>query len=266
MRQKNMVSITEVSSTPIEMMIVEIRGRQVIVDRDLAMLYGVETKVLNQAVKRNIERFPDSFRFQLSLNENNTLVTNCDRFKTLKHSSSLPFVFTEQGVAMLSSVLRSRTAISVSIQIMNAFVAMRHYIANNTPLLNRIELVEVKQMSLAGRVDNTENQIDKIFAFLEKNNNIPTQGVFCNGQIFDAYAFVSQLIRSAKEHVILIDNYVDESILKMLTKRADGVSATIITKRIPDTLALDLARHDQQYPHIEVLTGSHIHDRFPLHR
>ena len=147
----------------IENMIFTIRNVQVMVDRDLAMLYGEETKVMNQAIKRNVERFPERFRFQLTDEETTELVTNCDRFSSLKHSSSNPFVFTEQGVAMLSAVLRSETAVSVSVQIMDAFVAMRHFIASNAQVFQRLEVIEHHQLEMSSHLTKNDNQIAEIF-------------------------------------------------------------------------------------------------------
>ena len=186
-----------IPESEIENMIFSIRGIQVMVDRDLAMLYGVETKVLNQAVKRNINRFPERFRFQLSQNETSELVTNCDRLQNLKHSSTCPHVFTEQGVAMLSSVLNSPTAIAVCIQIMDAFVASRHFVLANAEMFQRLELIEHHQIELSARQTDTEQKLDEVFKRLDNGSVQPTQGVFFDGQIFDAYTFVSDLIRSA---------------------------------------------------------------------
>ena len=158
------------------------------IDRDLTELYGVETRVLNQAVKRNMERFPERFRFQLTKEEMNELVANCDRFNSLKHSTVRSYAFTEQGVAMLSTVLRSETAIRVSMRIMDAFVAMRRFMVTNA----------------------------EVFRRLDEGNAKPKQGVFYNGQIYDAYTFVSDLIKSAKKRIVLIDNYVDETVLTLV--------------------------------------------------
>ncbi len=188
----------------IKNMIFTYRNLQVMVDRDLAQLYGVTTKVLNQAVKRNIERFPDEFRFRLTDTEKNELVTNCDRFARLKHSSVNPYVFTEQGVAMLSAVLRSDTAVKVSIQIIKAFVEMKKFISTNAAIFQRLENVELKQIK-------TDKKIDKIFKALENKNIKPKQGIFYEGQIFDAYEFVSNLIKSAKKTITLLDNYIDDA-------------------------------------------------------
>ncbi len=228
-----LISNTDIALPSIESMIMNIRGVQVMLDRDLAKLYGVETKVLNQAVKRNQERFPLHFRFQLTLNEGDELVTNCDRFKTLKHSQAPPFVFTEQGVAMLSTVLHSKTAVSVSIQIMDAFVAMRRFISSNVQLAQRVENLEYSHSILFDRQNKNEDRIEELFQRFEHDILYPQQGIFFQGQIFDAYIFASDLIKSAKNRIILIDNYIDESVLLMLSKRQDGVSAMIVTRINP---------------------------------
>lgn len=246
----------------IENMIFSFRGVQVMVDRDLAMLYGVETKVLNQAVKRNINRFPERFRFQLSQNETSELVTNCDRLRNLKHSSIHPHVFTEQGVAMLSSVLNSPAAVAVCIQIMDAFVASRHFALANAEMFQRLEIIEYHQIELAARQADTDHKLEEVFKRLDDGCVQPTQGIFFDGQIFDAYIFVSDLIRSAKKRVILFDNYVDDSVLAMLDKRADGVSAQIYTRTLTPQLTLDLQRHNAQYSPIAINEFQNAHDRF----
>ena len=192
-------------SVPIERRILTLRDKQVMIDRDLAELYGVDTKVLNQAVKRNIERFPEHFRFQLTTSEKDELVTNCDRFSGLKHSSVNPFAFTEQGVAMLSAVLKSETAVNTSIRIMEAFVAMRNFLMNNASIFQRMERIEMKQLK-------TDEKVDAILDRLNANQT-PTEGIFFDGQIFDAYAFVADLIRKAKRRIVVIDSNVDDSVL-----------------------------------------------------
>jgi len=242
-------------SNDLQSRIFTIRDLQVMVDRDLAELYQVETKALNQAVKRNIERFPDQFRFQLTIKEKNELVTNCDRFESLKHSTALPHVFTEQGVSMLSAVLRSDKAIKVSIQIMNAFVGMRKFIAGNAALFQRLNSVEKKQCI-------TDAKLDKIFEAIEANDIKPTQGVFFDGQVFDAYLFAADLIKTANRSIVLVDNYVDESTLMLLAKRKAGCSATIYTYKQSEELKLDLQKHNAQYPPIEIKTFKRSHDRF----
>ena len=246
----------------IENMIFTFRNVQVMVDRDLAMLYGEETKVMNQAIKRNVERFPERFRFQLTDEETTELVTKCDRLSSLKHSSSNPYVFTEQGVAMLSAVLRSETAVSVSVQIMDAFVAMRHFIASNAQVFQRLEVIEHHQLEMSSHLTKNDNQIAEIFKRLDKENASPTQGIFFDGQIFDAYTFVSDLIRSAKKSIVLFDNYVDDTVLTMLDKRSPKVAATIYTKEVKKQLSLDLAKHNVQYQPINVKQYDKVHDRY----
>ena len=253
------VSIDDIQK--IENAIYTIRGQQVLVDRDLAMLYQVETKVLNQAVKRNIERFPERFRFQLTKEETIELVTNCDRFKLLKHSSVCPYVFTEQGVAMLSTVLRSATAVETSIKIMDAFVAMRHFVSFNAQLFQRLETIEYHQLEMKRRQEQTENRIDEIFDKINKSD-MPQQGVFYDGQIYDAYTFVASLVRIAECRIILIDNYVDDTVLTLLNKRNSNVAAYIYTDRISRNLQLDIDRHNSQYSPIMVGIYRMAHDRF----
>lgn len=251
------------NSESIRTMIMEFRGQQVMIDRDLARLYGVTTKVLNQAVKRNIERFPDRFRFQLSVDETDRLVTNCDRLKSLVHSSVLPYAFTEQGVAMLSTVLHSETAVEVSIQIIDAFVIMRHHwMFSDAQISRRFENMEQNQMLLFNQLSVTNNRIDEVFRRLDDGRAAPSQGIFFDGQVFDAHRFVSDLIRGAKQRVVLFDNFVDDTTLALLDKRADGVEAVIYTKKVTPSLSTDMLKHDTQYPPIEVHEFSQAHDRF----
>lgn len=244
----------------IESLIKVIRGQQVMLDKDLATLYGVETRVLNQTVKRNIERFPDDFRFELSREEclrSQIVISNGrggNRYST--------YAFTEQGVAMLSSVLRSQTAIEVNIQIMRAFVSMRHFMVNNASVFSRLETMEYHQLEMQQHLQESDKRIDEVFRRLDEGNAKPKQGVFYNGQIYDAYTFVSDLIKSAKKRIILIDNYVDETVLTLLDKRENGVSATIYTQQISRHFQLDIDRHNAQYASIDVETFRLSHDRF----
>lgn len=244
-----------ISKLQIESRIFTIRGNHVMIDRDLAEMYQVETKVLNQAVKRNIERFPELFRFQLTDNEKTELVTNCDRFESLKHSSNNPFAFTEQGVAMLSAVLRSDIAIKVSIQIINAFVEMRKVIANNNGLLQRMEGVERKLVE-------TDHKFEQVFKALERKDTIPAQGVFFDGQVFDAYELASKIIRSANSSIVLIDNFLNEGALTHLCKKAKSVQVHLFTKNISKQLTLDVQKANEQYGNFTVRTFTQSHDRF----
>ena len=244
-----------ISQKHIESQIFTIRGLQVMIDRDLAEMYQVETKVLNQAVKRNSERFPIQFRFQLTENEKTELVTICDRFDSLKHSSSNPNVFTEQGVAMLSAVLRSKIAVQISIQIINAFVEMRKFIANHYGLLQRMEGIERKQIE-------TDQKFEQVFKALESKNAIPNQGVFFDGQVFDAYELASKIIRSAKKSIVLIDNYIDETTLTHLSKKAKAVKVLLLTKTMSNQLTLDVKKANEQYGNFEIRIFAYSHDRF----
>ena len=246
----------------IESLIKVIRGQQVMLDRDLATLYGVEVKRLNEQVKRNIKRFPKDFMFQLTKEE-------CLRsqFATLnegrgQHLKYMPYVFTENGVAMLSSVLRSDTAIEVNIRIMRAFTSMRHFLQNNAEVFQRLSTLEYHQLEMQQHFQDSDKRIEEVFRRLDEGNAKPKQGVFYNGQIYDAYNFVSDLIKSAKKRIILIDNYVDETVLTLLDKREDGVSAFIYTQQINRQFQLDIDRHNAQYPPINVETFRLSHDRF----
>ena len=243
------------SQQQIESRIFTVRGKQVMIDRDLAEMYRVKVKRLNEQVKRNLERFPDNFCFQLADRERDELVANCDRFKTLKHASVNPYAFTEQGVAMLSSVLRSDVAVKVSIIIINAFIEMRKLILSNHLITSRLDDIERKQFI-------NEDNFEKIFKALEHRIDLPAQGIFFNGQVFDAYTFAADLIRKADTSLILIDNYIDDTVFSLLNKRKKGVSCRCYTKNIDKTLQLDLHKHNQQYASIEIFEFRNSHDRF----
>ena len=246
----------------IQPMIRVIRGQQVIIDRDLALLYGVETRVLNQAVKRNIERFPDDFMFQLNKEEVEILKSQ-NVTSSWGGDRRLPYAFTEQGIAMLSSVLKSQTAVEVNIRIMRAFVSMRRFIATNAQLFQRLETIEYHQLEMKQHQEVTDKRIDEVFRRLDANIP-PIQGIFYDGQVFDAYRFVADLMRKAKRSIVLIDNYVDDTVLTLLDKRENGVTATIYTQRISSQFQLDVDRHNAQYPLIEIKLFNKAHDRFLL--
>ncbi len=232
------------------------------IDRDLAQLYGVETRALNQAVKRNIDRFPEDFRFQLTKEEcskSQIVILNAGRGQNIK---KLPYAFTEQGVAMLSSVLRSPTAVAVNIQIMRAFVSMRRFAASNAEIFQRLSTMEYHQLEMQQHLQETDKRMEEVFRRLDEGKETPKQGVFYDGQVYDAYTFVSDLIKSAKSRIILIDNYVDDTVLTLLDKRQPGVSACIYTQQISRQFRLDLDRHNAQYAPIEVETFRLSHDRF----
>lgn len=242
------------SQQHIENRIFTIRGKQVMFDRDLAEMYQVEVKRLNEQVKRNIDRFPETFRFQLNSQEKDELVANCDRFESLKHSAVNPYAFTEQGVAMLSAVLRSDIAVKVSIQIMNAFVELRKLVGQET-------LQHLRLSSIENKLIEHDQKFNKLFTALE-NNELPQRGVYFDGQVYDAYQFVSDVIKNAKSSIILIDNYIDDSVLTLFSKRKKNVTATIYTASISKQLRLDLEKHNAQYPEVKAELFKQSHDRF----
>ena len=286
----------------IENLIQVIRGKQVILDRDLARLYGVETKRLNQQVQRNIERFPADFMFQLSKEEfelsrsqfatlnaedeilKSQFATSSEdfprsQFATLNDKQEnlrsqfatsnkrggqryLPYAFTENGIAMLSSVLRSPIAIATNIQIMRAFTAMRRFIAANAQVFQRLEVIEHTQLSLAAHQEEADKKFEEIFRRLDDGSVTQKQGIFYDGQIFDAYVFITERVREAKKRIVLIDNYIDESVFTILDKRPKGVKAKVYTKNLTPQLSLDLEKHNAQYAPIEVEPFDRSHDRF----
>lgn len=243
-----------VDNIEIQNMIYTFRDKQVMIDRDLAYLYNVETKVLNQAVKRNVSRFPENFRFQLSDKEKDELVTNCDRFKTLKHSSSNPYAFTEQGIAMLSAVLKSDIAVEVSIKIMNSFVEMRKFLLSNKEMFARLDRVELKQLE-------TDQKLEEVFNYIATNTEVK-QNIFFDGQIYDAFSFIVGLIQKAKKEIILIDNYVDVHTLNILCKKNTGVDIIVATAGKGNLSTKDITKFNAQYPKLLVKATTDFHDRF----
>jgi hypothetical protein len=245
-----------------------IRGKQVMLDRDLANLYQVETKVLNQAVKRNRERFPERYMFRLAQNEFKSLriydYSLRSQNVTLenlrgKHSKYLPFVFTEQGVAMLSAVLKSKNAIIMSIKIIDAFVAMRHFLMQNAQVFQRLDNVERKQIEYQVKSDDNFN---KIFKAIESKQLTPNQGIFYYNQIYDAFKFTVDLIKQANREIILIDNYIDESVLTLLSNKNKDVNITIYTANVSEKLTLAKNKFNKQYGNLELKEFTKSHDRF----
>ena len=254
--------IAIISNDDIKSKIYNIRGMQVMLDRDLAVLYGVETRVLNQAVKRNIERFPERFCFQLNqkdIDSSKSQIVILDkksgRGSNIKY---MPYAFTEAGVSMLSSVLKSKTAIDASIRIIDAFVAMRHFIADNAGIFQRLDRVETKLL-------NHDEKIDKIFKQLESSTS-GNAAIFFMGTFYDAKSFVGDLVAKANESLILIDDYVSKATLDILRRRKDGVSITIYTTSKPrnkDRLSEnEIKDFNNQYGKLEVKSNDTFHDRF----
>ena len=240
--------------------IYKVRGIQVMIDRDLAELYGVETKQLNRAVKRNIERFPEDFMFQLTKEECLRCQIGTLNTGQGQHMKYLPYAFTEYGIAMLSGILRSETAIAANIRIMRTFANMRKMIADDTDILSRIEILEYNQLELNQKIDRTDDKVELLMKKMEKET--PVQGIFFDGQIYDAYTFVADLIRKATYRIVLIDNYIDDTILTMLSKRIAAVKAVVYTRNISKQMQLDIDKHNSQYPPVEVETFTKAHDRF----
>jgi len=248
-----------IQNEEIQNRIYTIRDVQVMLDKDLAIFYGVKPIRLREQVKRNIKRFPSDFMFQLTEEEGDLMVSQ-NAIPSKQHlGGSLPFVFTEQGVATISAVLTSERAIEVNIRIMRAFVAMRRFIASNAKVFQRLDAVEMRQIEHKAE---TDQKFEQIFNAIEKRSIKPKQGIFFDGQIFDAYKFVSDLIRRAKKSIIIIDNYIDDSVLLLLTKRKKSVTVKIFTKTISKQLALDVKKFNEQYPAIEIKEFKYAHDRF----
>lgn len=264
-----MNELQTINSQNLQDKIYTIRGLQVMLDHDLAELYNVETKVLNQAVKRNIDRFPNDFMFHLSkeefenwklqfealysddfLRSQNVTLEN----RRGRHRKYLPNAFTEQGVSMLSSVLKSDIAITISVKIIRAFVEMRKLISQNIIAYERFERIE-ERLSLH------DKNFDKLFEALEEKNKKPTQGIFFDGQIYDAYAFINDLLKSVKDEIVIIDNYVDETVFTLLSKYPN-LKIIIYTKSITSQLQLDYQKYCAQYQNIELKEYKNSHDRF----
>ena len=252
--------------TFIKSRILTVHDVQVMLDRDLAMLYGVETKVLNQAVKRNIARFPHNFMFQLSPQE-------MEKWKSRFVTSNLspedeaglkmglrrpPYAFTEQGVAMLSAVLRSPAAVEVSIRIMEIFVAMRKALASVAPILARLETAERRQIADQAR---NEERFDAIFKAMD-GGDIPPQKVFFNGKHYDAYSFAKKLVRKATKSIVLVDGYCDDVTLDILAGKRGGANVTVATVAKTAIMPTAVMKFNKQNPALTVKTTGLFHDRF----
>ena len=284
---KETVASCDRKNISIENLIHNIRGQKVMLDSDLAMLYGAETRALNQAVKRNIRRFPDDFMFQVTKEEWNALRSQIVTLEDLKSQNvisnlsenqqegilisqfvtskpierrggtqKLPHVFTRNGIGMLSSVLRSETAADVNIRIMRAFTAIPDIVNNNVLMMQRILSIEQHQTE-------TDEKVNQIITTIEKRiPELQPEQVFATGCVWDAWTYVSDLVRSSKKRIVLIDNFVDDRVLSLLDKRADNVEATIHS-RYYESFQTDLKKHNEQYREIKfVQLPQKNHDRF----
>lgn len=244
------------SQYDIEKLIVTVRGEQVLIDQDIAKIYGVTTGRLNEQAKRNIARFPESFRFQLTKEERDEVIANCENLRSLKFYPSMPYAYTEQGIGQLSTVVHSKIAIERSIMIMNAFVAMRRFMVQNAGILMRIAHLEKHQIETDQKMDMILDRMD------EQSPKLLPEQIFATGCVWDAWSYVSDLVRSAKKRIVLIDNFVDDRVLSLLDKRADGVEATIYS-RYYDPFQTDLKKHNEQYREVLfVQLAQKNHDRF----
>jgi len=236
-----------------------IRGMQVMLDSDLAKFYQTETKYVNRAVKRNPDRFPEGFVFQLTKTEEESLRFQFGTLKTGRgqHRKFLPYVFTEPGVAMLSAVLQTTVSVSISVHIIQAFVAMRHFLSENAQLFKKVGVLETKLLE-------TDNKVEKVLSALESKKIQPKQGVFFDGQVFDAYKLVSDIVRTAEKSIVLIDNFVDDTVLTLFSKRKTGVTLKIFTKKFEKQLKLDLKKFNEQFPPAQIVKFESSHDRFMI--
>ena len=247
-----------VDTKDVKSLIHVIRGKQVMLDSDLAMLYQVETKAFNQSVTRNIERFPENFRFQLTKEEYDVLRSQNATSNGRGGRRYLPYVFTEQGIAMLSGVLRSDVAVQVSIRIMNTFVEMRHFIANNALLFEKVSDIELKQLEYQ---KSTDERFDKVFQYIEDHAE-SEQKIFIDGQIYDAFSLITSIIKKAQKEIILIDGYVDVDTLNILAKKNPGLDVKIYTFASAQLTNRDAANFNAQYPTLTVKKTQVFHDRF----
>jgi len=253
------------ATVDIKSLIYIVRKQQVMLDSDLATLYQVETRVLNQAVKRNTSRFPENFYFQLTSGEFENLksqfvTSSLEDDAADKHGGrrTMPYVFTEQGIAMLSAVLRSDTAIQVSIRIMETFVEMRRFIASNSILFEQISNVELKLLEYAKK---TDSKLDEIFEYINTHKE-QNQKIFFDGQIYDAFSIIADLIQKANTSIILIDGYVDGKTLDLLSKKKQNVTVTVYTNANTQLTATEISAFNAQYPSLAVKHITAFHDRF----
>lgn len=230
-------------------------GQRVMIDKDLAELYGVDNKRLNEQVKRNSNRFPLNFRFQLSKYQLQELVANCDRFNSLKYSSVPPHVFTEQGVAMLSAVLHSEKAVAVSISIMEAFTFLRNQMLDLESLHFRISSIEKKQSLL-------DETFERVFSSMSTKPQLPHHGIFFENQLYDAHSLTLKILKRATKSVRIIDNYLDETILELFSQCNENVSLFLYTGKISNAFSLSIKKFTQQYGNIRILKIENVHDRF----
>ncbi len=263
MEENKLLIQNEISNEEIKNLIYTIRGKQVMLDSDVAMLYNYETKKVNQAVKRNIDRFPERFCSQLTEKELEIMwsqIVTTSKLEDNKYRSKkyLPYVFTEQGIAMLSGILKSEIAVQISIKIMDAFVEMRKFISINNSLFEKVINIENK---MDKKFIENDKKFNIIFDQLQLEENIK-QRVFFEGQIYDAYSVIIDIIKKANKSILIIDNYVDDSILKMLTKKKSSVEVVILTSNKSNIQNIDIQKFNKEYPILKIAKTNKFHDRF----
>ena len=262
---KNLVIV---DNKEIQSMIYTFRGRQVMLDSDLAMLYQVTTSNLNKAMKRNIARFPERFCFQLTENEyENLRFQNGISSLTNNYGGRryMPYVFTEQGIAMLSAVLKSDIAVEVSLKIMDSFVEMRKFLISNQELFSRLDKAELRQIEFEKKVDlknaETDKKLEEVFDYIATTKEVK-QKIFFNGQIYDAFSLMVEIVEKAGTELILIDNYVDVNTLNILSKKRKQVDVMIVTSGKGNLTKKDVTKFNSQYPKLTVKINEDFHDRF----
>ena len=263
----NQIDIINYSIENIKKMIYTIRGKQVMLDSDVANLYHYETKKINQTVRRNIERFPERFCFKLTEQEVENLRSQIvtSSLKKGNHGGRryLPYMFTEQGIAMLSGLLKNDIAIQVSINIMDAFVEMRKFLSANGHVFERLTKVEYQLLEQGKELTKHEKQFEKVFDELQRNKKEEfNQKIFFEGQIYDAYSLIVDIIKTAENKILIIDNYIDYSILKMISKKNKNVEVIIVTAQNNNLTKLDIHKFNKQYPTLKVIRTNKFHDRF----
>ena len=254
---KNLIIKKELSNEEIKSLIYTIRGKQVMLDSDVARLFKYQTKDLNRNVRNNIERFPEYYCFQLTNEEYKSL--RCKNF-TLnengrgQHRKYLPYAFTEYGITMLAGLLKSEVAVSVSIKIVNSFIEMRKFLSSNGQVFERLTNVEYK-------LQEHDKKFDEVFNQFQTEENIK-QRIFFEGQIYDAYSLIVDIIKTARKKILIIDNYIDDSVLKMLTKKKDNVEVVILTSNKSNIQNIDIQKFNKEYPILKVAKTNKFHDRF----
>ena len=263
----NQIDIINYSIEDIKKMIYTIRGKQVMLDSDVANLYHYETKKINQTVRRNIERFPERFCFKLTEQEvenlRSQIVTSSLKKENHGGRRYLPYMFTEQGIAMLSGLLKNDIAIQVSINIMDAFVEMRKFLSANGHVFERLTKVEYQLLEQGKKLSKHEKQFERVFDELQRNQKEEfNQKIFFEGQIYDAYSLIVDIIKTAENKILIIDNYIDDSILKMISKKNKNVEVIIVTAQNNNLTKLDIHKFNKQYPTLKVIRTNKFHDRF----